>query len=281
MKIAHTIVNGKHIAEVTNDSFAEGQPCIGFLPGQGEVFKAGTEQGLFEIEELNVIAGDDPKSLYKSTDHFKINVVTTAPKSRYELGEIQATIKAAKENLKAGAIYLMGASLGAYGSAAQISKDATLLNNVDAIVWMAMGNGTGVNTAKHLAEAKVPNYFLVAEDDDVTTPNTSYNLHKAILALDGISYLTVFKAGSFKNPHVIFGNLINAWDAPSNKPLSSLSTTIPQMSIYQWMLSNRKGSPAVAPSEKYKPVSLPEDPVIATHLVKVHGSGKITTTQTT
>lgn len=281
MTIAHTIVDGKHIAEVTNDSFADGQPAIVFLPGIGETDNTGTEKGLFEIEKLTVIAGDDPKSLYKSADHFKINIVTTAPKSQYQYGEIHAAVKAAKENLKAGSLYAMVASLGGYGLAKEIGKDANLAKEFDAICWQAMGPGIHSETAKHLAEAKVPNYFLVAEDDDVTTPNTTYNLHKAILALGGISYLTVFKAGSFKSPHVIFGNLINAWDAPSNKPLSSLSTTVPQMSVYQWFLSNRKGSPVVAPSEKYKPITLPEDPVIATHLLKVHRSGKITTTQTT
>lgn len=256
MQIKHVQYEGKWIADVRNDKFAEQQLAINFLPGIGEVDSTGTEAGLFTIESkaaLNSRLSTD-KTLFNSTDHFGYNLATTAPKSQYQYGELPALINYSNEVLNAGQIAAIGQSLGGYGLAKEIGKDPELAKKYDSIIWLAMGPGTITTTAKNLADAKVPNWFIVCEGDDYsgTHDEVSYDLHHEILRLGGISYLTVFQKGSFKDPHVIFGVMYYAWDSFPTRPLSPLNECAPKMSIFQWALSNKRGLPGVPPDGAYK-----------------------------
>jgi hypothetical protein len=263
MKVQHIQFDGKWIAEVRNDNYQDGQPAILYVPGIDKRDTTGTERGLINIENSIALSGKngnniDPKSLYNSADHFTANILTFAAKNNYEHKEIQGALKYADEKLKSGQKGGIFVSLGAFGLLEQSDVDPSLPARFDAMVVIASGPGTRANTAKNIAASKTPIWFITTEGDDYagTHDEVTYNLHRDILAKGGVSFLTVFKAGYFADPHVIQGVIVNGWDAFFNKVGFSPNIsgqTVPGMSVYQFLLSNKKGMRVVAPSEKYTP----------------------------
>lgn len=276
--IQHLQYEGKWIAVVANDKLDAGQLSIHYMPGLGEVDTTATEAGLLKIEKQGAIkapAGQDDftnKTLYGVADYHKVNILTTAPKNQYQYGEIPALIHYADQVLKSGQKAALCQSLGGFGMAAEVGKDPELPKQFDCIIMMATGPGTRTNTAKHFAESKTPVWFIVCEGDDYagTHDEVTYDLHREIKRLGGISFLTVFQKGSFKDPHVIFGVLMNQWDKFTTKPFSPLNEVVPTMSIYQWMLSQKKGTPVIPPNGKWErkdikveaPVPVPSPPPV-------------------
>ena len=257
---------------------AEGAPYIHFNPGIGEsgqrllppryVYGAkGSEAATQEV--LNRVSNwCGGNGLVAAGDKFNFNVTTLSAKDEYNDGELPTVfdyIKSKGQKVKA----LLN-SLGGFGFFKQVGLNAALLNNVEVIVSLVSGPGYHPDTAKHIAAAKIPCLLITTENDthSGTNPQFTINLHKAIIAAGGISYLAVFKTGAFDDPHngPYFG-LIPAWTVPAMNKYPLTATPLGEAGIknildkfpctlYEFALN--KGMPVT----DQKPLETKPDPVV-------------------
>lgn len=268
---------GYNVGVLKNDNFQEGQLGFVFFPGIGE--RVSQTKGAAPVEgspNAASVALSWIISMGKidvAADLHKFNVVAVPPRYNYEFGEHLMGARYSREVLKSNKVVALTNSLGQHGFSQQVSKNPEVAKAFDCLIGFVTGDGMSVNTAKHIAEAKLPCWLFTVENDTVsgTNPQATIKLHKAILAAGGVSWLTVFKSGQYsdKNSHqiisIVLPMLYNGkgvkigdrgaltTDTPlGEKGIKNIITTS-TMSVYEWAVLNSREI-SVAPDYQ-KPVS--------------------------
>ncbi|HRE52215.1 MAG TPA: hypothetical protein PK339_12385 [Flavitalea sp.] len=250
------------IVSVKKNNFAPGQPAIIFLHGIGERGD-GSQAGLNKLANWGgVNLKGDKYSLFAATDAFGFNIVCVQTASEYQYGEINYAVDYAIKELKAdpNQVHVIANSLGGFGLAREAGKDPALPKRFASMLIIVMGNGTGANTAKNIADSKVPTWFMTASDDTKsgTNPDVTRKLFSAVDAAGGNTWLTDWPTGG----HGMLTRAVGSWYPPLGWSMPAAKGTSPVMPIYKWMLNNRKGGAVKTPTDPYvpfmpEPVKLP------------------------
>lgn len=241
------------IVAVKQNKFAYDQPVVIFLAGIGERGD-GSKAGLSKIANWNGInLKNDQHSFFAATDAFGFNIVCVQTASEYQNGEIFHAVSYAVRVLGADAnqIHLVANSLGGFGFAREVSKDASLARHFASIAMVVMGPGTGANTAKNIAASGVPIWFFTSSDDtkNGTNPDVTRKLFKDVVAAGGNAWLTEWTSGG----HNVLTRVVGAWFPPLGWKIPWAMGTNAVVPLYQWQQNNKRGYPVKAPTDPFDP----------------------------
>lgn len=258
--------------DLRNKNTKEGQHGITVGYGIGETVKKyaadnnldpslqTTIQATNDAGYRRVLDTSDAHDFVAAMDKYEFNTAVFASLDNYSAGEYEADLAYMRDVQKCDRASLIVHSQGGYGLSNQIVKNPALADQLDGVVWVASGPGN-LAAAPIIAKAGFANWFIVSEDDTHVAGDLcawSTNMHNAILKVGGKSYLTILtKENNFSNPHTILGLVLTYWGTDGAKAISSLKIngTVPKMNAYEFLLSNGKGLPAVAPDGVFKPIA--------------------------
>lgn len=195
----------------------------------------------------------------------------------YEYGEFQFALKWTKKKYPSlsNSVWVWGHSLGSYGAGKYAMKDTAFVSQIAGWVASASGDFTGYITTqyKNLVKYGVKVWGVTAANDVVsgTSPKPIRDLYTQMKAIDPKAYVikTEFPSTEWPNDYpttsprgskvahnAVLGRLSQAPPYYSKGNLSLItfgiaSNSVLKMNVYQWMLSNPRGSVYQDPTQVY------------------------------
>jgi hypothetical protein len=239
------------IYTVTPDNYSKEKKYMIILLGHGIGERGmGTLASLTKISQWGGWA-----NLNKAVDKYGIIIAGLQTENSYERGEYDFAYDWAVANLPADLnnIWLWGNSLGWYGAGNQVfGKNSPIVSKLAGTINTVSGPYSGTAAVTNLVNAGIKYWGFTATNDTHNGTNPKYtrqvyDLGKAINK-DAHLLVTEFPIGTFDdlNGHAHGGPLGRA-SFDGVQTLSNITRGIDQtlpmkMTIYQWMLSNPKGS---------------------------------------
>lgn len=274
MTKTYHISDANYRANLVAVGVADATHTILVLAGIGETIKNYTDaQAKLGItwpdpvrKTMTILDARVVSKMEKKAEELKFNIVAVCTHSQYSKAEMLAAKKYAVDNWQTETFSVLAHSQGGYNLNGVM--DDELANAIDGIVWVAPGPSNNSKLGPSLAGAKVASWFITSDLDKITAGDlgqVTENMHNGIIKAGGTSYLTLYDKTGVYNEHSILDYVLAdpaKWPAQGN-------AASPKMSVYEFLLSNKKGQEPVAPTKPYKPVEEPveEPPVVEPPIV--------------
>lgn len=247
------------IATVVPDNYDPSKQYMTWIIGAGI-----GERGNGSTAALqNLVGWGGFGNLKTAANIYKFILVFVNTANNYEKGEFQYALKWAEDHLPVDEnnINVLGHSLGSYGAGNYAFSDKEFCKKIN--IWFCSASGPYSNKSiyQNIVDNNIKVWGVTAANDKSSGTNPIYvtQLYDKIKAIkpDAEVIITEFPATTWPDARTAHNAVLSrltgiSWTGISLDMIRGRKlTTAPKMSIYQWALSNPKGSIYQSPDHAY------------------------------